>query len=197
MKEHRTERVSPGTENDVIEILAQFGWELVNSQEIYNEHTEVDGVEVTTYGNDFFGGIMKGATGSDGKISVKQRQVVTHFVALQFERDTSIPHYKKLKELGDDYERCLSCREPKKPIKRTVVLAIGVVILLISIVLAIIEGNSPEVWELIAIGVFGGVMLPFTAVGWVLYKKRSVSYISFLQLMQEIWDKSLELNCNE
>lgn len=51
MKEHRTERVSPGTENDVIEILAQFGWELVNSQEIYNEHTEVDGVEVTTYGD--------------------------------------------------------------------------------------------------------------------------------------------------
>ena len=193
MIEYRTERVDPQNESTVIDILQTFGWVLASSQEIYNESTEVVGVDVKVYGDDFFGGFMQGWTGSDGKVNVRQRKNITNYVVLKFERDTDMPNYSELSELNSEFDSKLNVVEPKKPIKRTVITAVGTIIILISIIMALIQGTSALLWEILVCVIFPIVMIPITALGWVKYKRNSEYYNSVLYRLNEIYSEAQSL----
>ena len=77
MIEYRTERVNPQAEDSVTEILGAFGWVPVSSQEVYNESTSLDGIEVKAYGS-----FMQGWTGKDGEINIKQRKNITNYTVI-------------------------------------------------------------------------------------------------------------------
>lgn len=180
--------MDPQNEANVVHLLENFGWQLIDSREYYNESTEIVGVEAKSY-NAF----MRGFTGKDGKIDVQQRRTVTNYITLQFARDTSMENYARLKELNEEFENNLRFDEPKKPIKRTGVLAIGLAILVISIIMAIVQGNKAELWEiLVSIG-FAAVMIPLTVVGWLTYKKKIAAYDAVQARMYDIIHEAEQL----
>lgn len=191
--EYRTERVDPNNESSVVNILGNFGWQLVDSQEIYNEHTEVTGVDATVYGNGIVGSFMRGYTGKDGTVNVRQRTTVTNYVVLRFARDTEMENYGRLAELGNEFESKLGISEPKKPIARTAILSIGVFILIVSIILAIIQKTAVEFYDIIIIAVFAVIMIPLTVLGWVKYKKRIADYNLVQQRLLAILEEADEL----
>lgn len=188
MIEYRTERVDPNNEENIVCILGKFGWVLIDSQEIYSENTEILGADVKAYG-----AFMSGFTGKDGTIKVRQRKTVTNYSTLRFARDTTMKNYAQLRELNAEFENKLSYDEPKKPIKRTAVLIIGAVLLVISIILAIIENNSAELWEIIVSVVFMAVMIPLTIVSWVKYKKNISNYNCIQLRLYDILEEAEEL----
>ena len=56
MIEYSSHNIDPSVENSFLQLKSSFGWQLVDSNEVYNENTYVSDVKVTTYGNDLFGG---------------------------------------------------------------------------------------------------------------------------------------------
>ena len=190
MIEYRTERLSPQSEDSVTEILGTFGWQPVASQEIYNENTEVVGVDVSVYGDGLVGSFMSGFTGRDGKINVRQRKTVTNYVVVKYARDTEMPNYEELKDLNDEFESKLNVPEPKKPVKRTAIAAIGIAIILISVIMALVQHTAAEIWEIIVCVVFPVVMIPVTVVGWVLYAKKLSYYKIVQQRLNEIYNQA-------
>lgn len=193
MIEYRTERVAPQNEDNIIEILGAFGWQPVSSQEVYNESTEIAGVDVTTYGDGFVGGFMKGFTGKDGTINIRQRKNITNYVTLRFARDTNMPNYSELKELNEEFESKLSVDEPKKPVKRTAVTVIGMAIILISVIMALVESNSAEIWEIIICVLFPLITIPLTVISWVKYKKNKNYYYYIQDRLNTIYNQALLL----
>lgn len=193
MIEYRTERVDPQSESDVTEILGTFGWELVSSQEIYNESTEIVGVDVKVYDDGLIGSFMQGFTGRDGKIDVRQRKNVTNYVILKFERDTEMPNYDKLSALNSEFESKLSVAEPKKPVKRTAITVIGTLLIIISVIMALVEGTSALIWEILVCVIFPAIMIPITAVGWVKYKRNLSYYNCVLDRLSEIYSEAQNL----
>ena len=193
MIEYRTERVEPQNESTVIEILQTFGWILTSSQEIYNESTEVVGVDVKVYDDGLVGSFMQGWTGSNGKVNVRQRKNVTNYVVLKFERDTEMPNYYELSELNSEFDSKLNVVEPKKPMKRTVITAVGTLIIIISIIMALIQGTSALLWEILVCVIFPIVMIPITVLGWVKYKRNLAYYNSVLYRINEIYSEAQSL----
>lgn len=194
MIEYRTERVNPQYVNEIIETLATFGWVVVSSQEIYNESTEVVGVEVKSYGDGFIGGFMSGFTGKDGSINVKQRKNVTNYTVVQFARDTDMPNYEKLKRLNAEFESKLGVPEPKKPIIRTAITAIGMLLIIASVIMAIAGASSAEIWEIVVCVVFPVAMIPLTVMGWIFYKRKLRQYDLAQIALRTIYSEALELN---
>lgn len=188
MTEYRTERVSPQNENAVIEMLSAFGWVLTSAQEIYNESTDIDGADVKVYGS-----FMKGFTGNDAKINFNQRKTVTNYIVLKFERDTEMPNYLQLSELNNEFEDKLNIPEPQKPVKRTAVTVIGTVLILISIIMAIVNGTEALLWEILVCVMFPAVTIPITAAGWLKYKRNVTHYDAVLYRINEIYDEAQKL----
>ena len=188
MIEYRTERVNPQAEDSVTEILGAFGWVPVSSQEVYNESTSLDGIEVKAYGS-----FMQGWTGKDGEINIKQRKNITNYTVIKFGRDTQMPNYQRISELNEEFERKMSVKVPKKPAKRTAITAIGIFIILVSIILAVVESNSAEIWEICVCVIFPLVMVPITVFGWIKYKSNMKSYYFIQQQLNEIYDEAVAL----
>lgn len=175
MIEYKTERVSHAEEEAVIDINARFGWQLIDSQEVYSENTRITGVEAKSYGNGIIGGFMQGFTGRDGTVKVKQQTDVVSYVTLRFGRDTQMPHYGELKRLESGFEcdmRIFSSA-PNKPKLITTIMAVAMVIIIISIVLAIVEGTSAEIWEICVCVLVPLIFIPLTVLSWKRYKKKS------------------------
>lgn len=193
MTEYRTERVAPEQESYVTELLSTFGWVLVDSREIYNESTEIVGVDTTVYGDGFIGGFMKGWTGKDGSVNVRTRTNVTNYVTLKFGRDTAMPNYTKLKALNDEFESKMGYPEPKKPVPITVIGAIAVLVILISIVMAIINGTGAELWEILVCVLVPCLFVPIIAVLWVRYKKKIRLFDATVYRLREILDEAQAL----
>ena len=188
MIEYRTERLNPQAEDSVTNILGAFGWTPVSSQEVYNESTELTGIEVKSYGS-----FMQGFTGKDGRIDIKQRKNVTNYVVVKYGRDTEMPNYERIRELNEDFENKLNVSAPKKPTTRTAVTVIGILIILISVILAIVEGNSAEIWEICVCVIFPVIFFPITILGWLSYKKK-LSYYNFIQQqLSAIYEEALAL----
>ena len=70
-----------GSADNVASIYSGFGRQLIDAQEVYNENTVIDGVDVHSYG-----AFMQGFTGNDGKINVRRHVDVTHYVIMKFAR---------------------------------------------------------------------------------------------------------------
>ncbi len=188
MIEYKTERVDPAREDYVIKRNSTFGWSLVNAQEIYNESTELAGINVKEYG-----AFMQGYTGQPGKIDVKTVKKVTNYTTMRFARDTQMPGYEKLKQLEASYETYSNVRMPNKPIKRTVITIIGILIIFISIILAIADGTQAEVWEILVCVIFPIVFIPLTIVGWVKYRKRVAGYEEMCGLADKTWNEAYKI----
>ena len=193
MIEYRTERLDPQSEDNVTNILGTFGWTPVSSQEVYNESTEVVGVDVKTYGDGLVGSFMQGFTGKDGSINVRQRTNVTNYVVVKYARDTDMPNYERLSQLNAEFESKLSVDEPRKPIKRTALTVIGILIIVISIVLAIVQHNSAEIWEICVCVIFPIVTIPITVLGWRSYKRKLENYNLVQNRLNEIYEEALSL----
>ena len=193
MIERRTERVSPDQQDAVIDILSSFGWVLVDSQEVYNESTEVVGVDTKLYGDDFIGGFMKGFTGNDGSVNVRTQTKVTNYVTLQFARDTDMPNYTKLKQLNDEFESKMNYPEPLKPVRLTAIGVIAVALILISIILAIVNGTQAQAWEIAVCIIVPVVFIPAIIVVWKRYKKKIQIFETVISLLHEIIDQAQSL----
>lgn len=194
MIEYRTENVDPRYEETATNMITSFGWQLINSEEIYNESTEIVGVEARTYGDGLVGGFMKGFTGRDGTINVKKRKTVTNYIVLQFARDTEMPNYRRIVELEREYMNELDIPSPSKPVKRTIVCAVGAIALLIFVISTIVNFNKSDLL-INLIGFFGFliIMLPVTVFGWKSYKKKMRRYNQSLDRMEEISEEVAEL----
>lgn len=193
MIENRTERVTPEQEEDVISALANFGWQLADAQEIYSESTDIKGVSVKFYDDGLIGGVMQGLTGNDGKIDVNTVKTVTNYVTLHFIRDTSMKYYQTLKEQEEIWAAAVFQEEPKKPVKRTAVCAVGFAIFLISVILALINGTQAEIWEIFVSLAFAVIMIPYTVIGWKTFKRNRLAYENMLDAGARAWDTAEQL----
>lgn len=140
-----------------------------------------------------YGSFMQGFTGKDGRIDIKQRKNVTNYVVVKYGRDTEMPNYERIRELNEDFENKLNISEPKKPTKRTAITVIGVLIILVSIILALVESNSAEIWEICVCVIFPLVMIPVTVSGWLSYKKKLNYYNLIQQQLNCIYEEALTL----
>lgn len=175
MIEYKTERVDPRYEDNTLEINASFGWQLIESQEIYNESTRITGVNVKSY-NAF----MQGFTGNDGKVDVQTYTDVTNYIAMRFGRDTQMANYEKIKDLENSFYANMNIAEPKKPKILTAITVIGIILIVISIIMAIAEGTAAEIWEIAVCIIFPIVFIPITIYAWKSYNKRQTLFTNAL-----------------
>lgn len=194
MIEYRTERLDPQSEDSVTGILGTFGWTPISSQEIYNENTELVGVEVKSYGDGLLGSFMKGFTGKDGSINIKQHKNVTNFVVVKYARDTEMPNYERLRQLNYDFEAKLNVSVPRKPVKRTAITIIGILIIVFSIILALVEKNSAEIWEICVCVIFPVITIPITVFGWRKYKRNLKYYDAVQEQLNAIYEEAITLS---
>ena len=171
MIEYKTERVLPQYESNILQVNASFGWQLISSQEIYNESTEIAGVDVKSYG-----AFMQGFTGNDGKINVRTYKNVTNYVSMRFGRDTRMPDYDKICALENEFYSSISARQPKKPATLTAIGVIAMIIVIISIINAISSGISAELWEILVCIAVPVIFIPLIILKWRSYKKNTALY---------------------
>lgn len=184
MKEYKTMRVDPSEEVDIIEALAVFGWKLEDSKEIYNESTEIVGIDVDTkvktYSDGIIGGFLAGWNGDEGKVqqnvTYQTQKNVTHYVSLRFARETSSKNYARLKELEAEYYEGAGCKSyvpvPKKPVALTVIASIALAVIVISLCTLFI-GAKAEIWEIVVCVIVPVVFIPLLVVFWLKYSKKS------------------------
>lgn len=171
MIEYKTERVLPQLENSILSVNATFGWQLISSQEVYNETTGISGVNVKSYG-----AFMQGFTGQDGKISVNTYTNVTHFISMRFGRDTAMPEYDRICSLENQFYASVNMPKPKKPVTLTAVCVIAMLIVLISIFNAVAQNIMPNLWETMVCIVIPVMLIPPTIIFWRSYKKDMVQF---------------------
>lgn len=194
MNEYKTIRVNPNEEEYAIRLYTTFGWQLVDSQEFYSESTEIDDVEIKAYGNDFFGGFMKGFTGRDGNINVKTSKNITNYISMRFVRDTEMNNYTELCNLFDEYMSLVYYNEPKKPVKITAASVIGVAIIIVSLIMALVQRTKAEIWEICVCVLFPLIMIPLTIYSWFNYRKKTRNYEIIENRISEIITQALSLS---
>ncbi len=188
MTEYKTERVDPAYEDSTLRINAAFGWQLIESQEVYNESTKVTGANVKSYG-----AFMQGFTGKDGKVDVKTHTDVTNYIAMRFGRDTLMPDYDEITALEKRFYEYTAVSEPKKPTKRTVIAAIGTIIIVISVILAIINGTAAEPWEIGVCVAFPLIFIPYTILGWTGYRRKLNRYNNSIDTAAAIMNRAINI----
>lgn len=188
MIEYRTERVDPSHADDIAEMLAPFGWELVDSQEIYNESEETTGVDIDMYGD-----FRSAVTGKSGAINVHTRKNITNYVSLRFARDTGRKNYAQLSSLNEEFENLLDYPKPKKPVKLTAIACIALAVILISVVMALVESTAAELWEILVCVIAPVVFIPLVVAFWIRYKKKIRLYYRVCERIGEIVDEANSL----
>ncbi len=195
MIEYQTVRVHPTEEQDTIELYGTFGWNLIDAQEVYSESTKINNADIQVYDDSSFTGtFMKGYTGKDGRINVNSYTKVTNYVTLRFSRDSDIKNYDEINELANEYDSLSECSEPKKPIMRTIIFALGMAFIIASVIMAIANHTVAEIWEIIVCVVFPLIMTPFIVIGWIGYKRRYWTYLYAQQRLLEVLDSARKLS---
>lgn len=202
MYEYKSERVSPKEQNETVQRYAFHGWELMNAQETYYENERVVGVEqkAKVYnGDSFLGGFMQGYTGTDGnvKTTVKTVKDVTNYVTLNFRRDMNGKNYSKIVELEQECERLnrefdhnnvMLPDEPKKPIFWTVLSAIALVVLIVSLVMAFKNGETVDPGDYFVFVILFIIWI-VTLVKWCVFSKKRKTYLIKTEEYQKIQPK--------
>ncbi len=80
--ENKSLSVVPEREQETIDRYIRFGWELQNSQEVFNRDSHLE-------------------DRADGLYSVT---TTTNYIKLLFRRDTEMPHYEEIRAIERDYE---------------------------------------------------------------------------------------------
>lgn len=99
----------------------------------------------------------------------------------------------ELSELNSEFESKLNVTEPKKPVKCTAITVIGTLLIIISIIMALIEGASALLWEILVCVIFPVIMVPITVLGWLRYKKNLEYYNSVIYRLNEIYSEAQSL----
>ena len=86
MTDIKTMKVAPEMENEAIRLWQDFGYNLKNSQEMYNKSIYLDQNGLDYLFNQF-----------------RSVETTVHYVKLIFERDHNIPHYQELRDLEDQF----------------------------------------------------------------------------------------------
>lgn len=188
MIEYASEEVDPANSDEVIAVYETFGWQTVSSEEIYNEHTEVTGMEVKSY-NSF----MRGFTGKDGRVDVNTRKVVTNYVALRFARDTQMAHYDELRTLESEYCSIMAKPKAKKPTTLTLIGCAALALIIISIIYGISESVAAEPWEIVVCVLVPLIFIPAIILSWRRYKKMAARDAVDFQRVNEIFDRAAAL----
>ena len=193
MIEYSSHNIDPSVENSFLQLKSSFGWQLVDSNEVYNENTYVSDVKVTTYGNDLFGGFMSGFTGSDGKVQVNTKTEVTNYIHVTLARDTDIPNYEKICDNEDRFWTYANASEPKKPTVLTAVFTMLSMLMIASLITSAVNGTAIAVWEIVM-----GVTVPVAAAiilffAWKRYKKKMNLYDYGMQQAEELLTESQSL----
>lgn len=207
MYEYKVERVSPEAQNETVQRYAFHGWELMDAQETYYEKERVVGVEqkAKVYdGNSFLGSFMQGYTGTDGnvKTTVKTVTDVTNYVTLNFRRDMNGENYSKIVELEQECERLYqefsnnSVRvpeEPKKTIFWTVLSAIALIVLIVSLVMAFKNGETVDQGDYFVFVILFIIWI-VTLVKWCVFSKKRKTYLIKTEEYQKIQPKLNEIS---
>lgn len=191
MIEYSSHRVDPANENSFLEIMTNFGWTLVDSNEVYNESTQISEINVKSYDNYLFGAFMKGFTGKDGKVEVKTQTNVTNYIVLRFSRDTDMPNYSQLKSNETKFYNYINTPEPKKPIVRTIISFVAILILILSIIGTINEPIEPMDIVIIVLIVLGAPSLLIFS--WKWYSNKKKYYEDCISKATEIYSESEKL----
>ncbi len=103
MKEYKTLRVYPEEEEYTLQHMEKCNWVLENRQEVYNTQERIVGITTETKA---YGDFMRGFTGKDGysKTNVQTVEDVTHYISLQFSRETMTSQHKRIVELENKLE---------------------------------------------------------------------------------------------
>ena len=91
MLESKSLTVSPDSEQEIINTMQNFGWELKSSQEIYSKDSHIE---------------------KQGRKNVSVTET-TNYVKLVFERDTKMENYERICELENTFFDIIS-REPER-----------------------------------------------------------------------------------
>ncbi len=173
MKEYRTLKVAPEDEDSIMMQAQMLNWKLENRQEIYNETNELVEVQKKQSGlAQMFDAWTDGAIGGP-KTEIQNHRSVTHFVTLQFSRETDTPYHNRIVQLekaidDNDYEE-------KAPEKKSSgwysLFVLGILVFLVSLmaVCGRAVGNiSGSLFVIITIACSGVVL---SILGLVLAKK--------------------------
>ncbi len=99
MKEFRTLRVTPNQETRTLVYMEKHNWHLDSRQEIYNKSERIVGMSTDiNLGANYNNAAISGFSGT-GKTSVQTKEEVTHFVTLNFSRETDTKNHKRIVEL--------------------------------------------------------------------------------------------------
>lgn len=184
MIEYKTERVSPESEESAIRILSCFGWELFNAQETYSENTRVVGATTRVRGGlgdsgfvrGFADGFHFGNSAVDAETQVQSVKEITNYVTLRFYRDTEMPNYQKIVKIENEYNlKANIWEEPKFPIKRLIVLIIGILVTIGGLWIMFSSGDTFDPEDIILL-LFYLFMIPFTVIGLISYGSKKKRY---------------------
>ena len=116
MKELKSFSVTPGTEEETIQLWRSFGWELVGApQEIYNENSRLE-------------------NRSDDIYSVT---TTTHYIKLTFERDPERKNYSELKALEEQFD---SLKKPTIWEKPQLITKLWLILIGVGLLLYVLPG---------------------------------------------------------
>lgn len=119
MKITKSTTVEPGTEDNETNIWRSFGWELVGSQEVRTQDTQV------FTGQD-----------SDGTEHYRTTKGV-HYVKLTFERDPARPNYNELKSLEEQY---YAIKDPYYPEAPRFITMLWLILIVVGFIAYVIPG---------------------------------------------------------
>ena len=97
--EVKTFDVAPNEEQTLLNIMYSFGWTLKSSQRVFNRNTR-----------------PTGAVSFEGVTFIHSETETDEFTNLTFERETNIPHYRKIVELEDEFWELLPYMSEKRPL---------------------------------------------------------------------------------
>lgn len=97
--EVKTFDIAPCEEQTLLNIMYSFGWTLKSSQRIFNRSTR-----------------PTSAFTFEGTTFIHSETETDEFTSLTFERETNIPHYRKIVKLEDEFWELLPYMSEKKPL---------------------------------------------------------------------------------
>lgn len=109
--ESKIVQVAPDAENEMVEMMQVFGWNLLNRQEVIG-HLMVEGDDHNSFGGILKSSLRSGDLPGGSLMNLERKVTYDHYSKLQFSRSLSLPHLEQRKALQREFE---SLRYPAPP----------------------------------------------------------------------------------
>ena len=100
MLEYKTLKCEPDGVDTLCQGMQVWGWKVEQTQEVYNENTEIISNETRLVGREDIFGNYHDVHYESNPIT---RTNVTHYVSIRFSRDKNMPNYDRIKALEEEY----------------------------------------------------------------------------------------------